>query len=257
MDRSFLSQPAVIAASRNFVCIRLATYEDRNEAAFLKKLFVGGSGEVENTTVCLLSPDGQRKLIRAHRSTRQLFRDAQDMADTMNRLARQWPALPATAAHSLPLAANVRLAVNVAACDNQPLVLVTAQDAATRQYLLRELTKLAWSKEFIGQFIFAALASPRDLALVEGSAPGSNLVIVQPDRYGRKGTVLKQLGPQATPEQLSDTLREAQAQYQRQARSFAAHVHAGHQAGIFWETLLPVTDPMERQARQRGRQQAR
>ena len=40
MDKSFLSQSEVIAASRKFVCIRLATYENAEEAKFLKSISV-------------------------------------------------------------------------------------------------------------------------------------------------------------------------------------------------------------------------
>jgi len=41
MDRSYLSQPEVVAVSRRFVCIRLLTYEDSSENAFVK---ADGSG---------------------------------------------------------------------------------------------------------------------------------------------------------------------------------------------------------------------
>ena len=36
MDRSYLSQQDVIAASRPFICVRLTTYESKEEGAFLK-----------------------------------------------------------------------------------------------------------------------------------------------------------------------------------------------------------------------------
>lgn len=63
MDRSFLSRPEVVRASRQFVCIRLATYESFEEAQMLRGIFLGGSGQVENTTFALLSPDGKTPLV--------------------------------------------------------------------------------------------------------------------------------------------------------------------------------------------------
>ena len=39
MDRSYLSDPAVIAASRNFICVRLVTYEDVEEMEFMKSIY--------------------------------------------------------------------------------------------------------------------------------------------------------------------------------------------------------------------------
>ena len=56
MDRSFLSRAEVIASSRNFVCIRLASYEDETEKAFVSQ-FV--RGDVANTAFAILSPDAK------------------------------------------------------------------------------------------------------------------------------------------------------------------------------------------------------
>src|SRR5260221_4186552 len=90
MDRSFLSQPQVIAAARELVCVRLTTYEDEDENKFLKAFNITRSGEVENTTVAVLSPDGQRLLTRAGRGTRQVFGDAAGMATTLTRIVGQY-----------------------------------------------------------------------------------------------------------------------------------------------------------------------
>ena len=60
MDGSFLSDADVVAASRKFVCIRLSTYEDAEEAEFLRSIYVGRSGDLENTVFAILSPDGKR-----------------------------------------------------------------------------------------------------------------------------------------------------------------------------------------------------
>src|SRR4051812_2919162 len=87
MDRSFLSQSAVIAASRAFVCVRLATYEDPLESKFVKALVRTGSGEVENTAFCLLAPDGKKKLSRSARGMDHLYDDAAAMAAEMNQVA--------------------------------------------------------------------------------------------------------------------------------------------------------------------------
>src|SRR5688500_20358167 len=119
MDRSFLSDPAVIAAARRFVCVRLLTYEDGAEAAFLKDLVPTGSGELENTVFAVLSPDGKRPLARPARSARQSFGDAARLAAGLGRIAAAHPAAKAAdlAAPELPAVPTVTLAVNVAACD--------------------------------------------------------------------------------------------------------------------------------------------
>ena len=67
MDRSFLADKDVISASRKFVCIRLATYENAEENEVLKGFFARG-GNLENTVFTLLTPDGKTKLVTAGRS---------------------------------------------------------------------------------------------------------------------------------------------------------------------------------------------
>src|SRR5271165_4360486 len=109
MDRSFLSQPLVVAASRAFVCARLATYEDKEEAAFLKGLLRTRSGELENSVFTILAPDGKKKLTTAGRGPRRLYADAEEMAADLDRLARLLE--PKAELSTLPVVANVRLAV--------------------------------------------------------------------------------------------------------------------------------------------------
>ena len=88
MDRSFLFQPQVIAASRSFVCVRLATYEDETEAVFLKAFTSTKSGELENSVFGILAPDGQQKLIRSGRGPKQAFAGPAEMAEAMKKIAR-------------------------------------------------------------------------------------------------------------------------------------------------------------------------
>jgi hypothetical protein len=255
MDRSFLSQPEVIAASRKFVCVRLTTYENKDENDFLKAFSVTRSGEVENTVFTILSPDGKRQLARASRSARQTFGDAERMASTMERLSREFDIKKSAVGQlpELPRVANVRLAVNVAACDNQPLVLLFAKDEKARHKLEQRLTPLAWNEQFLGQFMFVSTSDARDLAIIEGGKPEEGILIVQPDRFGTKGKLLKQVAGTVIEAELVRCLKDGLAAYQRQYKTFQNHVRSGQQKGVFWETVLPVTDPQEARARERGR----
>jgi hypothetical protein len=76
---------------------------------------------------------------------------------------------------------------------------------------------------------------------------------VQPDRFGLKGTVLRQVGAAASAGELAKCLAEGADLFRRADRSFGAHVRDGHRLGVFWETVIPVSDPMERRARERGK----
>jgi hypothetical protein len=127
MDRSFLSRPEVVQASRKFICIRLATYESFEEAQMLRGIFLGGSGQVENTTFALLSPDGKTPLVYSGRSPDFAFVNSQQMADTMGRISQRYRG---RASGELPTVVNLRLAVNVGACDGLPVVALVSNDPA-------------------------------------------------------------------------------------------------------------------------------
>ncbi len=256
MDRSFLSRAEVVAASRAFVCVRLTTYEDEAEGKFLKSFEVTRSGELENTVFTILSPDGRRQLARASRSARHTFGDADRMAEAMRRIARQYPGKPPAdgPGPELPRVANVRLALDVAACDNRPLVVLYAPEEKGRRDLETRLASLAWRPEFLGRFIYVTATAAGDLAAIEGVRAEAGVILVQPDTFGRKGKVLAQAGAAAD---LAGALKAGAARYRGAEKSFGSHVRAGHRLGVFWETVIPVTDPMEQRARERGRNSRR
>ena len=85
MDRSYLSDQQVVTASRGFVCARLITFEDSQEAALMKRLL--GSRKLVNTVFTILDPSGKQALTRAGRSPRMAFRDGEAMAALQECLA--------------------------------------------------------------------------------------------------------------------------------------------------------------------------
>ncbi|HEX3149284.1 MAG TPA: hypothetical protein VHR66_14515 [Gemmataceae bacterium] len=253
MDRSFLSRPAVIAASRDFVCVRLATYEDPLEAKFLKSLVRTGSGEVENTGFCLLAPDGKKRLSRSARGMDHLYADAAEMAAEMTKIAGTFK--PIAVPSALPLAADARLGLDIAAADGLPLVIVVGPDATSRKPLVDRMAKLGWTDEFIGRFIYAE-GTAKDVVGVPGVTIDAGIVVIAPDKFGQKGTALRQINVDMTIEKTAESLRLAAKEYQAPAKTFQNHVREGQRLGVFWETKLPVTDPMENNARERGKRMA-
>jgi len=249
MDRSFLSQPAVIAASQQFVCVRLTTYENAAEAKFLEAICPTGSGRLENTVFTILSPNGKGQLSRTSRSTREAFDDAADMAKTMKRIAAWYSPKAADVSSDLPTVANVRLAINVAACDDQPLIVAIGKSAKARGQLIARLKPLAWNDEFRGRFAYAVASQSKDINDIAGAGSEDSILVVQPDRFGLKGMVLKACGAEASSEALADCLRQGIAQYSRHIETFQDHVREGRLEGVFWKTAIPVTDPMEQHAR--------
>jgi hypothetical protein len=172
------------------------------------------------------------------------------MAADMKRVAGGFT--PKLAPSSLPLVANLRLALDVAAADGLPLVVAVGKDAATRQRVVDRLAQLAWSDEFIGRFTYAEGAA-KDVIGVPGIAIETGVVVIAPDKFGQKGTVLKQVGSEVAVDEIAATLKAAAMEYQAPAKTFGTHVREGQRLGIFWKTKVPVTDPMENAARERGR----
>jgi hypothetical protein len=261
MDRSFLSQPEVVAASRGFVCIRTLTYENAEEREFMRALLVGRSGEVENTTFCLLSPDGKRPLTRPVRGAQQVYRDGPQMAEWMGRVVEMYRTEPANGAKAdplpitaLPVVAGVRLGLATASADNQPLVIGYAPDAARREGVTGRLARLAWQPRFIGRAVYALASTAADLSPVTGAGKDAEVCVVQPDAFGQKGTSLARLALASADEtRLAELLDRGLRLHRPRGTSMREHMWAGQLQGVFWDTALPVTDPQEAGARERTR----
>ena len=247
MDRSFLSQPAVIEASRGFVCARLATYENETEGSFLKSLIRTRSGQLENSVFCILAPDGKEKLVRGGRSMSGTYRDADAMADGLTKVIAKYT--PKAELSAVPLVPDVRLALDVAAADNRPLVVVVAKGEAKRADAEKALEKLVWDAKFVGRFV-TAMNDEAKLEQVDGVKDGSTLLLIQPDKFGLKGKVLAQTTDE---KQWAETLTAGLKAFVREEKTFQNHVREGQRQGVFWETKTPVTDPQEAAARERGR----
>jgi hypothetical protein len=169
------------------------------------------------------------------------------MVKELHRIAEQYARLPdPEEARPLPLVANVRLALDVAACEGRPLLVIRKSSPE----LERRLAKLAWSEPFIGRFIYGQASNAVELSAIEGVKADAAVLTVQPDRFGLKGTVLAQTGAEATAEDLVKCLEEAASRFRGEPVSPREHVRLGKQAGLIWETAIPVTDPMERNARE-------
>src|SRR5262249_42122545 len=157
---------------------------------FLRGITPTRSGELENSVFCIMSPDGKNKLVRGARSMRQIYSDAADMAEGMKRVADKCTVSGSPSA--LPLVTNVCLAIDIAAADSQPLVVVVAKDEAGRARLTKQVSALAWGDDFIGRFVYVK-ATAADWSNVEGAKIESGVLVLAPDKFGQKGRVLSQV----------------------------------------------------------------
>ncbi len=241
MDRSFLSHAGVVAASRAFVCIRPSTYESASEAPFLESLFGGRSGKLENTVFAILAPNGQTRLCRTGRSPSFAYRTPDDMARAMQQIRKKYPGT-ATVNAALPLLPDVRLAINVAACDSTPLAILYAPDAATRPALQQKLVDLAWQKSLVGRLQYCVATKSEQLKSLGATAARPGLLVVQPGVYGTDGQVVTSTPLGGSSEDLEDALLLGILLSEFQRKTMRTHVEGGRQLGINWKTAIPVTD---------------
>ena len=237
MDRSYLSDSAVIQASRDFVCVRLATYEDESEGKLLESIFRGHSGQLENTVFCILAPNGKTKLVRAGRSPHMTFRgppeeSAREMAAAMKKYAAKYKAKNGD--RKLPVLKNLRLAINVASCDGLPLAIAVGEKNA------QAATRLAWTKNYAGQLLWVTVKDVAALKDFKGVDAKAAVVVVQPDTYGLKATLLTQATDVA---KVSAALDAALKKHRSEEKDPRQHINQGRRKGVNWETEIPVTDP--------------
>jgi len=252
MDGSFLSDAGVVAASRRFVCVRLATYEDADEAEFLKTLFTGPTGALENTVFAILAPDGRTPLVRAGRSPDFAFpgggaEAAAAMAKEMERIAAKHPAKEgADRDRPLPAHAGLRLALNVASCDLRPLVVAAGKDGEQAKDLGKRLAGPAWRAGILGraEWVLSADAKERAVLGKEGAAPG--ILVVEPDAFGLEGKVVLRIPADATEERVAADLEKALGAFRPEAKKPREQIREARRRKIHWETAIPVTDPHAR-----------
>ena len=246
MDRRFLSQPSVIKASRDFVCIRLMSYESAEEAKVLKRYWRPGS-ELQNTVFAILDPNG-RALTRGTRSPKRFYRDANDMANSMNQIASSYRKRGNPG--QLPVVDTVRLGMNVAACDSRPLAIIVSKNKSSQELLERKLAPYAWSDKYIGKVVYTA-GAPSDLKGVIGASVREGFLFVSPNTYGTRAKVIAQLRSNPSSQDIQRALNQVVAwRPPQKAATHREHARAGRMQGASWQTAIPITDGKSRRVMQ-------
>ena len=258
MDRSFLTDKAVFTASKKFVCIRLATYENADENEVLKGVFAPG-GVLQNTVFSLMSPDGRTSLVRAGRSPAWAFGGQVGrgihqqppevigkMAQTMEAIALAYPGKDKPVGRvPLPYLADIKLALNIAAADRLPLVAVFG-NAAQRKQMEQQLEPMAWADEFLGRALYVPVTQLGEFKAITGLKTQAGYVVIQPDIFGLKGNVIQEISLLTTAAQLKQYLYKAVGRHQPSTLTYEQHRSQGAAAGQRWQSKTPNTDGIGR-----------
>jgi hypothetical protein len=162
------------------------------------------------------------------------------MASGLNDVARQYPGRGENQA--LPVVASLRLAMNVAACDKLPLVVVVSDSAQERRTLENQMAPLAWGKDLIGELTYAS-CSRSELHGIIGATISKGYVFVSPGEFGNEGRAVAQLNANATTAQLDQAMKYTIMQHHPAMMDHREHIRLGRMEGISWTPATPVTDP--------------
>ena len=261
IDNGWLLKDEVVAASRDFVCIRLTSYESAEEAAFVTKL----QGNPVNTVFAILTPDALPALAMKGlgRGPGELFADTADMVKQMGEVAAKYAvgvaATKADGQPALPITLDARLGLAVASADLQPLALVIAPDEITRAALEAKLAVLAWSNDLRGRFTYASADSLRGLKLdgldtlksgaFKSGAFKSGVLLIEPDVFGVEGKIVSAIDATNVDKMLSDAMHAVSAKHVRAAKSREQLKRLALANGIFFETGIPVSGKKEAEDR--------
>lgn len=219
------------------MCIRLSTYEDSEEAKFLRKVY---GGEIANTVFAILTPDAKTKLSRASRGPR--FRGSGAMTEFLKEtIASSYPEAPRArwSDPSLPEIKNLELALNVASCDYTPVILAVAKSGERLEELRSQLLKVAWDQQLAGQFAFASSSGGSELRAVQGIGDQEGLFVLAPDAYGLSAKILLKFDDVPSA---SEELLKIATDYEPGEKNHGSHVRMGVALGLKWNTEIPVTD---------------
>ena len=252
MDRSFLSNEKVIEASRNFVCIRLATYEDEAEAEFLRTVYVGKTGDLENTVFVLMSPDTKENLCRPGRSPDFAFRSPNSLAAEMNKIAERYEVSDTIANPILPQLKDVRLGLNVSSCDGLPSVVCVADENNPADLMQNALAPMAYSEELAGKFVYSTTTEPSMLNSVANYSGQPGILLIEPGEYGLDGKLVQYFSPSTKTSVIEKALINYANSAGKITKEHSSHVRTGRREGVTWETEIPVEDRNSLQAQQRS-----
>jgi len=224
----------VIAATRKFVCIRIDSYGSEENQKIVRSYL---EGRFENTAFCILAPDGKERLTRSGRGPGQIFGRRGNLSSELDKISEEYRVKKTKTPAEMPNFGTFRMALNIASGDQRVLVL----QAGESKEASKNLSAAAWSSAMIGRFHYDL---EKDAALwskvIEGEKSTKGIIIINPDPFGQKGSVMAQLPLAASRQEIAKAMSEANATFAKTTakKTYSEHVEAGRRAGVYFE--MPV-----------------
>jgi len=228
----------VVQASRDFVCVRLATYENADEFEFMTSTYDFRT-PTKNSLFAILDPSGEKHLVSPGRSMKRTFEDGASMASRMEEIAKEYPSKRVSPKKlGLPYLLDVRVGLNVAACDSQRLVILFAPSAAEKKKLEALLLPLAWNEKLAGNLLYATTSEEKDLEGIEGATKGAGLMVVEPDPYGMGARQVTFIESGTKPAAALKQLLAAAEGNEMGSKDSKRHIGRGLREGVQWEQVV-------------------
>ena len=242
------SQDQFIEVSRNFVCVRLESYESEAHQTIIRGFL---RGAFANTAFCILAPDGKKRLSGSGRSPSSLLRRRGRFGGDDNELivreleeiveGYSLKGLPQDAV--VPDFYSVRQSLNVSSAD-QRLLLLSVAPESQKKSLSVTLSSVLFDDEIIGRFHHDFVSGEKDknwAELMEKESQESGFFIVQPDPFGMTGEVVKELPVNASAQQIKSALKKLNETYSEseERKNYSEHVREGRRKSIRFENEMP------------------
>ena len=235
-----------IDASRSFVCVRIETYENKENEEIIRSIL---NGRYANTAFCIFDPQGKRRLSRAGRSPDQVLggrsgsgENNKTIIDEMSRIASRYRSNAGSGEAVLQDFLSFGQALNVASADQRLLVFVNA-NKSTAKKITPTLKELFADEEIIGRF-HLDIAGKEDKdwpKSIEGAKTKPAINIIRAGKYGLDGKLMSQLPVDSSLDELKTALLAENEKFgsTEQRKVYADHVMQGKRSGIKYESEIP------------------
>ncbi len=233
-----------IEASRDFVCIRIETYENKRSEEIVRSLL---NGRFANTSFGIFDPYGKQRLSRTGRSPNQVLGgkgsdENDEILDAMKDIASRYRRRGKGKGAVLQDFLSFEQALNVASADQRLLVFVDADEAEIKK-LSPTLKQVFSDEEIIGRFHldFAGKKDSKWQKSIKGAKSKSAINIIRAGKFGLDGSIEKRLPLTADSAEIKTALLTQNKRFKatEERKEYASHVMAGKRAGIKYESEIP------------------
>ena len=235
----------VIEASRDFVCIRIETYENKESEKIVRSLL---NGRFANTAFCIFDPQGKKKLTSAGRGPNLLAGrrgeddDVASVVRRMNKIASRYPRSADLSKAVLQDFHSFRQALNVASADQRLLVFVNA-DENERLPAIENLQQVFSDEEFIGKFHLDFLneGDKRWYKTIKSGGKEPGIFVIRSGTFGVDGSALDRLDLNASADEIRKSMVTASKQFSsdEKRKTYLDHVRQGRRNRIYFENEIP------------------